>query len=242
MVDASTNSPHGCDKVPTVPTCTNLSTAESLKHATYFKEHASRHAVLPTLSKQTSKISDPQILMRCQLWKPRIFTPPGTAAEPRTRTEQEREARTRSTSKETQRNAQQPQHARASHTEDHAAQNPRIRDRAAGKKDMPEPLRDEHNPRVATAGEEQPDCDPIQACPIYGEASEHIGILTSSNAHPDCAKATVHKPHGVTVLDGEPACATQRERMQEIGKLQKARATDQVRKRSEEATVRHKGG
>ena len=96
--------------------------------------------------------------MRCQLCKPHTFTPPGTAA------------RTRSTSKETQRNAQQPPHARASSTEDHAAQNPRSRDRAAGQKDQPEPpgeeAEDEKNRRVAnaTGGEEQPNCDTIQAC------------------------------------------------------------------------------
>ena len=60
MANASTNSAYGCDKVPTLPTCTFLSTAQSLMHATYFKEHASRHAVLPTLSEQTSKIADPR--------------------------------------------------------------------------------------------------------------------------------------------------------------------------------------
>ena len=65
--------------------------------------------------------------MTCQDHEPRIFTPLATAA------------RTRSTSKETQRNARQPPHAQASSTEDHAAQNPRSRDRAAGQKDQPEP-------------------------------------------------------------------------------------------------------
>ena len=51
---------------------------------------------------------------------------------------------------------------------------------------------DEHKPRVAndTSGEEQPDCDTPHACATHGEASEHIGIHTSSNVHPDCVKGT----------------------------------------------------
>ena len=85
---------------------------------------------------------------------------------------------------------------------------------------------DEHNPQVAndTGGDEQPDCDPIQACATHGEASDHIGSHTSSNAHPDCAEATINKTRDVTVLNGEPACDTQRERRQEISQLQNAGA------------------
>ena len=85
---------------------------------------------------------------------------------------------------------------------------------------------EENNPRVlnATGVEEQPVYDTHQDCATHGKASEHFGTHTSINAHPDCAEATVHKPHGVTVLAGEPACDTHRERKQEIGKLQKAGA------------------
>ena len=45
----------------------------------------------------------------------------------------------------------------------------------------------EYKPRVAnaTSGEDQRDCA------THGEASEHIGIHTSSNAHPDCVKGDV---------------------------------------------------
>ena len=85
---------------------------------------------------------------------------------------------------------------------------------------------DELKPRVAiaTGGEEQPDCDTPHDCATHGEASEHIGIHTSSNAHPDCAEGNVQNPHGVTVLEGEPACDTHRERKQEKGRFQQPQA------------------
>ena len=153
--------------------------------------------------------------MRCQLRKPRpgrgppempVFAPrlgrrqhPGPGRKNKQRGEEKVNARG------TQRNAEQPPHARASSTKDHAAPNPRSRDRAAGQKDKPEP------PGAnATGSEEQPDCDTPHDCATHGEASEHIGIHTSSNANPDCAERNVQKPHGVTVFDDEPACDTHR--------------------------------
>ena len=68
---------------------------------------------------------------------------------------------------------------------------------------------DEDSPRIAnaTGSEEQPDCDAPPPA--------------SSNGHPDCAKVTVHKTHGVTVHEGEPACDTQKERRQEKTNLSK---------------------
>ena len=85
---------------------------------------------------------------------------------------------------------------------------------------------DENNPQNlnATGAEEQPDYDTVHACATHGEASEHIGIHTTSNAHPDCPEATVQKPHGVTVLEGEPACDTHGERRQGKGRFQQPQA------------------
>ena len=57
--------------------------------------------------------------------------------------------------------------------------------RAAEKKDMPEPISEKGNMNttrgdsIAASGEEQPDCDPIQAWATQGEAIEHIGSYTS---------------------------------------------------------------
>ena len=85
---------------------------------------------------------------------------------------------------------------------------------------------DENNPRIfnATGVEEQPVYNTVLACATHGEASEHIGIHTSSNAHPDCAEGNVQNPHDVTVLEGEPACDTHRERRQEKGSFQQPQA------------------
>ena len=73
---------------------------------------------------------------------------------------------------------------------------------------------DEHKPRVAnaTSGEELPDCDTHQDSATHGEASEHIGIHTSSNADPDCVEGDVKNPHGEPDHEGEPACDTHRGR------------------------------
>ena len=43
----------------------------ALEVEAYFKENASRHRVLPTLSDQPAKYQTRQIFMRCQLWEPR---------------------------------------------------------------------------------------------------------------------------------------------------------------------------
>ena len=139
MADDSTNSAHGCDKVPTVPSCTNLITAQSSK-----KRHTSRNTPAGTqcchrCQSKPAKYQTRQIFMRCQLWKPvflprpgrrppemPVFTPPPrTAAEPRTRTEKQQrgedtvneqgDAEKRSTT------TTRP----ASSTEDHAVPNPR---------------------------------------------------------------------------------------------------------------------
>ena len=177
--------------------------------------------------------------MRCQLWKPRIFTPPGTAPPEcpylyhaqdggRTQDQDTKQQRGEDTV-----NEQGDAEKRSTTTTRPGLQHggprgagPTEQRQSSGTEGNASATRQEtaveHKPRVAnaTGGEEQPDCDTIQACATHGEASEHIGIHTSSNAHPDCAEATVHKPHGVTVLDCEPACDTQKERRQEKGKLQ----------------------
>ena len=212
---------------------------------TYFKENASRHNVLPTLSTQTSKVSDSMGLHEMPAVQAPYFYPARDgsnqkcpylhSAQDGGRTQDQdgntnREAKRRSTCKVTQRNAQQPPHARASSTKDHAAPNPRSRDRAAGQKDKPEPPGEKQKMSTNrgspndTSGEEQPDCDTHQDCATHGEASEHIGIHISSNAHPDCVKGDVKNPHGVTEHEGEPACDTHRERRQEKGRFQQPQA------------------
>ena len=113
----------------------------TLEVEAYFKENASRLRVLPTLSHDMPAVGAPYFYPARDggHQRARTYTPPRTAAEPSTRTKNNKEARSRSTSKETQRNAQRQQHARASSPQNHAAPNPRSRDRAAGQKDQPEP-------------------------------------------------------------------------------------------------------
>ena len=206
-----------------------------------FTENDSRHNVLPTLSTQTSKVSDSIGLHEMPAVQAPYLYPARDGgnqkcpylfpAQDGGRTQDQDgntngESKRRSTCKVTQRNAQQQPHARASSTKDHAAPNPRSRGQSSGAEGNASATRQEteveHKARVANAtrGEEQPDCDTHQDCTTEGEASEHIGIHTSSNAHPDSPEATVHKPHDVTVLQDEPACDTQMERRQEEGKLQ----------------------
>ena len=85
-----------------------------------------------------------------------VFIPrPGRRQNPGPGRKNNKEARTRSTNKETQRNAQQPPHATASSTNDHAAQNPRSRDRAAGQKDQAEPTGEKQKMRT-TRGSPMP--------------------------------------------------------------------------------------
>ena len=118
------------------------------------KENASRHNVLPTLSTQTSRVSDSIGLHETPAVQAPYFYPARDGgnqkcsylypAQDGGRTQDQDgnttgEAKRRSTCKVTQRNAQQPPHSRASSTKDHAAPNPRSRDRAAGQKDQPEP-------------------------------------------------------------------------------------------------------
>ena len=137
---------------------------------TYFKEHASRHTVLPTLLKQTSKVSDPTGLHEMPAVQAPCFYPARDGGHQRSpclypaqdggRTQDQdgktkKEATTRSTSKETQRNAEQRTHALASSTKDHAAPNPRSRDRAAGQKDQPEPPGERQKMRT-TRGSQMP--------------------------------------------------------------------------------------
>ena len=52
---------------------------------------------------------------------------------------------------------------------------------------------DENNPRILNANgvDEPPVYNTVHACATHGEASVHIGILTTSNAHPDCPEAIV---------------------------------------------------
>ena len=172
--------------------------------------------------------------MKCQLCKPRIFTPPGTAATrdarictrpdggrpgPGRNNKERRGYGQRSRRRTTTTTRPGLQHEGPRRAE------PAEQRQSSGEKGQPRATQreaeDEHNPQVAndTGGEE-----PIQACAPYGEASDHIGSHTSSNAHPDCAEATIIKTHDVTVLNGEPACHTQRERRREIGQLQNAGA------------------
>ena len=59
-------------------------------------------------------------------------------------------------SKETQRTLNDNKHVRASSTEDHAAPNPRSRDRAAGQKDQPEPPGEKQKMRPTRGSSMQP--------------------------------------------------------------------------------------
>ena len=59
MADNSPNSSCGSKKVPTVPRFTKFDHCAVIEVKAYFKEHASRHTVLPTLSDETCRISDP---------------------------------------------------------------------------------------------------------------------------------------------------------------------------------------
>ena len=83
MAEDSPNSTRGSDKVTTVPRCTNLITAKSLKCS-----HTSRNMPEDTqccrrCQTKPAEYQTRQIFMRCQLWKPPcIFTPPGTVATP----------------------------------------------------------------------------------------------------------------------------------------------------------------
>ena len=171
-------------------TMRQLDHCAALEVEAYFKENASRHRVLPTLSDQPAKYQTRQIC-GSPVFLPRrdgghqrarTYTPPRTAAEPSTRTKNNKEARSRSTSKDTQRNAQRQQHARASSTENHAAPNPRSRDRAAGQKDQPEPpgekqkMRTTRGSSMQLASKKSRTVTSLMACATHGEASEHSGI------------------------------------------------------------------
>ena len=152
MADNPTNSARGCDKVPTVPRCTKLITAQPLKYG-----HTSRKTPADTqccrrCQTKPAKYQTGQIVMRCQLWEAPCFYPtrdgghqqpvfilrPRTAAEPRTRTE----------------TTKRRGHGHRE-TEDHAAQKPRSRDRAAGQKDQPD-LSEKQKMRTTRGSSMQP--------------------------------------------------------------------------------------
>ena len=80
MANDSTNSARGSDKVPTVPRCTNLITAQSLKFWDTSRKTPADTQCCRRCQTKPANYQTRQIFMRCQLWKPRIFTPPRTAA------------------------------------------------------------------------------------------------------------------------------------------------------------------
>ena len=181
--------------------------------------------MLPTLSDQTSKSSDPRISTRCQLCRAPYFHPardggnhqqtrtdngnrrhartvrapvfiprPGRRQTPG-RNEKDTEARTRSGARKTQTHNDN-KHARASSTEDHAAPNPRSRDRAAGQKDQPKTPGAKQKMSTTRGSAMQPtlknsrDYDTVHACATHGEANVH----TLATPPPATHIRTVPKP------------------------------------------------
>ena len=180
------------------------------------------------------------VCTKCQMCKPRTFTPPGTAAtrgarvytpprmaaEPRTTTGiTERHGHRRPQRSTRGKRSEQPPNARASSTKDHAVQNPRSRDEQRRKRTCQSHSarkEDEHNretPLPPTI-KNSPTVTPSESVPSTERAVEHIGSDTSDAAH--CAKAIIRTAHGGTVLDGDPDCGTERVRSDEIGILQNA--------------------
>ena len=121
--------------------------------------------------------------------EPRIKTPPRTEADSRTQTN-DTEARTRPMG--TQRRLNDNKHVQASSREDHATSNPRGKGPARATRREAD---NENNPRIhnATGIDEPPDYDTVHAYATHEEASEHIGIHNTSNAHPDSPEAIVDR-------------------------------------------------
>ena len=147
----------------------------------------------------TSKPGPTKISMTLQNHEPRIYTPPRTAADPRTRTNTTKRrghGQEQGNAENVQRQQTRPglQHRgprRAEPTEQGQSSGAEGPARATRRE-----AEDENKPRAAndTSGEEQSVNDTVHACATHGEASVHIGIHTSSNAHPDCPEAIVDKP------------------------------------------------
>ena len=148
--------------------------------------------------------------MQCQLWKHRTFTPARTAAtrdarictrpgrrqNPGPGRKNNKEARTVHEQGDAEKRSTTTTRPGLPHGGPSRAE-PTDQGQRSGEEGYARATQreaeEEHNPRVAnaTGGEEQPDCDPIQACATHGEAREHIGIPATSNAHPDCPEAIV---------------------------------------------------
>ena len=175
-------------------------------------EHASRHEKMPTLSEKPA-VRDVRIKVMPAVRAP-YFYPARDGGRP----QDQNETTHRRGHGQEQGNANAPRQKTRpglQHIGPRRAE-PTEQGQSSGAegpaKDTRREAEDEHNPRIhnATDVEEQPDCDTVHACATHGEASVHIGILTTSNAHPNCPEAIVDntrqdevKLHHLGRLQGE---------------------------------------
>ena len=73
---------------------------------------------------------------------------------------------------------------------------------------------------MATSEEKKPDCDPSRTCATRGETVANSGQVNTREAHTDCDVASDLATLEETADEGDRACDTQLERMDEKGKLE----------------------